>query len=66
MITKGKTLDILSYLKLSYKFSQLVIILFCNPLRVISIKFLLVISMLCINNRVVMRIMDMVTQDEFA
>ena len=66
MITKGKTLDILSYLKLSYKFSQLVIILFCNPLRVISIKFLLVISMLCINNRVVMRITDMVTQDEFA
>ena len=35
-------------------------------LRMISIKFLLVISICCLYNRVVMKITDMITQDEFA
>ena len=37
-----------------------------SPIRVTSIKFLLVISMLCIKNKVVMIITAMITQDEFA
>ena len=37
----------------------------CGAQRVISVKVLLVISMLC-TDRVVMRITDMITQDEFA
>ena len=47
---KGKCFDLLSYLKLSYKFSQLVIILFLNPLSPKSDQhqiFSLVISILC-------------------